>query len=330
MSYQIPSIQKINKIGQLTDTQIEALATNDIICIDKSDSNPKYVAKTITDIFPAAIKTNLITSIAANDNLTLDALGTGKIILSSLSNGGVRFQGSNLTNWANFSTNVTGSEGVITGVFDNSTDQRPSVGANNTAFTIWAPLWINQGSQTIMGDIARASLASAPFVDKRAIVEGKFYATSDIDCGGSIKLGINTGHFHSITNTGLPGIDYTHTLPNANGTISQLGDVPACLFSSVAGISLNGIFARCTSSSISKLEFSMLIDTGDTVEIRVTNTVTSAIVMTMTNAATTITPLIYRTTTITTPVNVDSQLHISFNKTSGGGASALYSATIYK
>ena len=71
-----------------------------------------------------------------DENLNIDAQGTGRIIMSTLVNGGCKFVGVDADNWGVLVTNSTDVTSVVIGTYNNGVEGQPSIGANNTVLTL--------------------------------------------------------------------------------------------------------------------------------------------------------------------------------------------------
>lgn len=224
MSYQIPNRNKINDVLQLSESQISSLANNDVLGIDLTSLNPVMKAGTLNDFMPnpliaTEIHTNTIRSIGANDNLIIDAQGTGEVQILTVTNGGFKVTSTVDSSWAARFTNATSQTAVVLGSYLQGGQNRPSIAGHLQDMSDWYPLWIqwdnlavNSNSYVVMGDIPVAIAAGTG---------SKLYVQGDVGTTTNLKLRDDGTNRHTISGNS-PGGTRTHTLPNKNGTIQHL------------------------------------------------------------------------------------------------------------
>ena len=168
---------------------------------------------------------------AIDENLNIDAQGTGRIIMSTLANGGCKFVGADADNWGVLVTNSTDSTGVVIGTYNNGLEDQPTIGANDTALTVWDNLWINPGGKTIIGNATRADVTGAS--DPRLYVLGNSYLNGTMNVINTSRFWnyidlnySNSGGSHRLTSQpSNPAQLYNHYFQEEHGTVAHKTDV---------------------------------------------------------------------------------------------------------
>lgn len=134
---------------------------------------------------------NRIESIGDNDDIQIDANGSGKIILDTLTGGGVRMRSVDSTvNWlSNMAYSLTNaSRAVVFGVYDRGTELRPTFAGHvldvDQNPSDWATFWLNWGQTPgthciIIGD-STSSVCSPGVLDNAFYVTGNMQTSADI------------------------------------------------------------------------------------------------------------------------------------------------------
>lgn len=115
----------------------------------------------------SSIVTSSITSPDPNGDIIIDAVGSGIIKFNTIVQGGVNFDSSEyVTSWISTAWgSATTTNRLVAGIRYASTEYRPSIAGHVTAFTGYAPLWINEGTVSIFGDIT-STIASDSATNK--------------------------------------------------------------------------------------------------------------------------------------------------------------------
>jgi hypothetical protein len=180
-----------------------------------------------------SIATNSITSIGTNDDITIDANGTGKINLTTVQNGGVSITSTTTTGFPLLIQNsyapvdTTLPKIVVAGVYEVSSEQRPTFGANRKDYGDWSPMWLNWGATagptgvTIIGNAAASTATNSErlIVDGNTTVNGQIVTTA----AGGVNFATPGINKHTITTAAASvggSFDMVHYLPN-NGLNSS-------------------------------------------------------------------------------------------------------------
>lgn len=166
------------------DTGTKTIKTTSIT-VDNSDN--------MTIPFASILNVNRIKSVRANDDLILDANGTGLVKIETAVNGGFYVEtinGANL-NWIGGRFNTTGaSSTVILGNYYNVPNSQwyNTVGAHNSALTAWDTLHLNWGGNCIFGDRPRSfATGYTVAIDGNLKVNGRIDASITNSAGGRIN-----------------------------------------------------------------------------------------------------------------------------------------------
>lgn len=234
MSYKLPNVYKINEVLQLSETEINNLSDGDLLTIDMTTLNPVLKAKTVNEVLGDPLEVNKIESRNAGDNLTLEAKGTGKIILDNVGNSGFQVINESADEWGIVSLDSTQALGVVAGnrTFGGA-ENRPSIGGNTFtagAPTAWASLWV----QPV--DDAEARLIVGNQTDTIASASGqKMYVKGGIstntaykidnklihdDTGAYIAANSTNTIYHKIASQGATS-QHIHSLLPVNGKLSH-------------------------------------------------------------------------------------------------------------
>jgi len=135
-----PSNQIINSNTNFSQTvNFVDTSANRVYSVQDTGSDANFVmsegAQTIAGnkTFSGSILCNDITSIGANDDIVLDANGTGKVKFQTLSNGGTVFSGGGPSNWAIEATNSNAVNSIVCGSYFSGGENRPTIGGNDSA-----------------------------------------------------------------------------------------------------------------------------------------------------------------------------------------------------
>lgn len=178
--------------------------------------------------FNNTLKTNTITSIGANDDLILDANGTGQMRFNTIINNGCIFGGDLVSgvpnyNWAikTIFNGITNPDPCcVIGTFEISGNKIASIGSNNNEATLWTPLYLQPVSVSTavvaLGDeVPSVVLATGA----KLFTKGATYNTGDITTESNAILRKNGANGHVLTSSILPTSTYTHILQPKNGTV---------------------------------------------------------------------------------------------------------------
>lgn len=337
MSYQLSNVNKLNQILLLSDSQINASVNNNIIAIDKTTLDPKYKLGLVNDLITspltvAEIRTNTIRSIGVNDDLLIDANGNGKILLSTLSDGGIKLKASNNINWSMSVTNNNDSKAIVLGTILVGDNERPSISSKNADITGWHPLYIQNVSHdldpsgyVVMGDIDKT--ISDP-LSVKLVVGGGIYNYGDIKTSdGIVFKDNNTTLSHRLT--GVPTGLRVHTLPDQSGKIVQENTNMIGFWNDVDGVMTNTSVNVMTFSARDVLLFRVdaMVAENDTCLFELIN-LQNGDIMGSIPVSESIRGLHYDLAIVNLPVTA-TYMGVRFTKTAGTGGSRFYSVSIF-
>lgn len=178
------------------------------------------------------IQTNNITSVGASDNIIIDANGSGRILFPTTGNGGVKITGSNTTSYPLMISNSTDLNSVVIGTYYDGTTHNATIGANTSTFSAWKPLWLQTSGDTTPIICGSGVESTAIASGSKLFINGNVTSTSDIkssvlSASNNIYLQNTGSNYHLLTST-VPASQYTHTFPNATGTIAQSNNI--CIY----------------------------------------------------------------------------------------------------
>ena len=138
------------------------------------------------------LKTNSISSIGTNDDIVIDANGTGIIRLNTVENGGVKIVGSNNTNFGLSISNVSNAKAIVAGVYQSAGEDRPTIGAQTSSFSAWSPLWIQSSGDLTPVIIANVSEATATATGAKLYVAGPITTDTSYKINSTVVLSATT------------------------------------------------------------------------------------------------------------------------------------------
>jgi hypothetical protein len=169
---------------------------------DLKDSGISISTPSFTSVTTPLINStgSLTLNSASNQNIIIDAQGTGTVRFPTITQGGVSFDASDMgVNWISTVWTGNGStERLVAGIYDNGIgDQRPVIGGHNSSFSSWRPLWLNGlGTEpVIVGNTTRtASLVHGNMLycvgnfESTGIIRGSSIRGTDITSTTNIVL----------------------------------------------------------------------------------------------------------------------------------------------
>jgi hypothetical protein len=192
-----------NKVYIVGNTETTGIFRAASIISTSTISGPTITAST-------ALRTNLITSISANDNLIIDASGTGRILFQTLTNRGVEFENINTGtangNWISTSSYTAGSDrALVSGTIvlqltpTPTYEWRPTIGGHTIDYLFWAPLWINPSDvPVIMGDV---TLSTSQINLNKLYIVGNTETTGIFRAASIISTGAVSGTTFTASST---------------------------------------------------------------------------------------------------------------------------------
>lgn len=264
-------------------------------------------------------------------DLSIDALGTGIINMSTLANGGFRFKGANDLNWAIRVTNALDLKAVVIGTYGN----QPAIGGHTSNMTAWNPLYIQNAdlavvnnSYVVFGDVAEAT---ANNLDSKIISQGGIYSTRHITSEDQLRFNKNNNGYHALGSDIIPTDVYQHQFQNKNGFVAHTNDLVFKNWSSDQNI--EGTLTTGTviiDSTIFKanvqlfgLECFTLVSAGTTAQLVVTDETTSENIATITIVGDA-NFLYSSTTTFSNLPAANTILSFHWNRTVGSGNAVIY------
>lgn len=195
MSYQVPNINKLNQILQLSEADISSLVDKDVLNISMTTKNPILKATDINSIIPDpftrdTIYVNNINSATFNGDLNLDASGTGSINLNTVNNLGVVVN-QTANNFMSLKlAGPTGDRSLIFGRSDQYAGelQNTICGADNIATT---------SKSLALNSNGTAPVIIGPALDITAS-NNKLYVIGNIGASADLKLADNGTNYHSL------------------------------------------------------------------------------------------------------------------------------------
>lgn len=337
-----PSNQIINSNTNFSQTvNFVDTSANRVYSVQDAGADCDFVmssgAQTIAGnkTFSDTVLCNNITSVGADDNITIDANGNGKIRFTTLQNAGIECIGADADNWAMRLSNSTDSVSVVLGTFNNGEDH-PSIGGHLSNMSAWSPLWIqdgnigsNAGSYVVVG-ASTASQSQASGTNK-VFVQGNVAMTNHIN----IYDAGNGTSYHRLTEVATTGTR-VHSLQDSSGTIAHLSDItastPKWSFGSQAGenaaTGTKSIYFGFGDTSFSLMEIFATVETGTTGHLEGRNSSDSSQIFSIDVVGDD--TLTYASTTSFTNVSGSKNLIIvDWTRTGGAGACNLFGARLF-
>jgi len=198
------------------------------------------------------------------------------------------------------------------------------VGSNSFDATLWTPLYIQPvdvaTSHVVIGD---APVATASASGAKLFVKGR------ISNDSAIRILDNSTSYHEISGLATTG-SRTHSFQDSSGTIAHVGDNIKTCWSSVAGVSADGVFHHFIGKSLNKFQIIANIDVPDSVLFRIIDLDNgSAVVALISKVYSDGAIKIYETTTITNNPTTDHRLAVEYLKSYGAGTSVIYSLNAF-
>ena len=218
-----------------------------IVYQDNADSS-KYKAEVHQLRANEKVLANVITSIGANDDITIDANGTGIMKFNTIINNGCLFGGATSGlgfNWAiktTFDTAGPTDACVIAGTSTIGADKVATIGSNDLQASAWTPLFMQPspapGAYLVIGD---ETLATAAATGAKLYTKGLTYTTGQSICESSMVVRRNGANGHTITSGTAPSANYNHFLQSKTETLAGVDDTKVKSWSTDTGTGVSGV-----------------------------------------------------------------------------------------
>jgi len=308
-----------------------------IVYQDGADSN-KYKVEVHEGKFNTKIQTNSITSIGANDDISIDANGSGIMRFNTIVNNGCLFGGNTGGLGFNWAIKTTFDSALATdpcAIIGTATESGGGskiavVGSNDLQAANWTPLYMQPtvapNGIVVLGDTTPAI----------AIASGsKLYSVGGISSSSTLKTNDNGGtNFHSLG--GSVSGARVHTLQDATGTIAHLSDIatsaPKWSFGSQAGenaaTGTKSIYFGFGDTAFNLVEIFVNVESGTTGHLEGRNSADSSIIFSIDVAGDG--TLTYASTSSFSNVSGSKNLIIvDWTRIGGAGACNLYGARLF-
>ena len=282
--------------------------------------------------FSDGITTNSITSVGENDDLTIDANGTGIVYVNSLVEGGIQFQSATNNSWTYLLKSSVDDTRLAMGIRQPSGARKPTISGISPDFATYHPIWLgalDSTTPTIMGNV-ESSVATA--LSAKLYVDGVTVSSGNILAGGDVVVKKATSTSGTITGT-FTG-NRTFTLPDTDGTIALTGgaaQIVANYTSDLTGFAIDGTAKQLfvfTGTTFSKLLAYVNIDSGTTFRFRVYDNSTATVILEGFLAGSGSNAIWTMDNVVNAPAGSVRPFYVDVTRTEGSGTGSIFAINI--